>query len=772
MLPTSLRGGRLILAAMALLLAGSISIADADDNYTTSAASSIGDEDNATITVPPTDEYDDTITSAELEEFQLLTSLSTSAPPSSLIPSTSAMSSLLPPKFMASGIVGSRAIPTNNWWGNMIAYTTDAQVQGAWANPYTVRPQVATSPYGLAFSYAYPTRAFGGSTGNGAANQYYLHGAVNDFTFSATEFTSAPTFEVYDWDDLSVMVRFTNSAGKYESTLVSGMAFATAKYSTLTPSISTVYAILTINSQTATSGLVTTSDRFVLTLNNGQTWTLYFSTAVALRLSGTTTLVATAKFTGTMRLALITNTAQQTVFDQTSFCILEGGDVAAKDESSYAYNWKTSGSCGAGMLHYAQTHHVATLDRSTATEATGITAYSTTRGLMQALRTTTSTPVWQFTDTTSVPVDFFPPRKPSASDVAAQNLLTILKADINAAWSIPVDGSYYFNGKAAQKYASLCLMASDTSVVGTDTSVLSTCLTKLRTVLAPYLTNSWTYKLNYDTIYRGILSTQGFATGDINADFGNTMYNDHHFHYGYWIVTAAIVNKLDPTWSGITALNTMTDLLVRDVANPSWSDTYFVKFRNFDWYRGHSYSHGVTPFADGKDEESSSEDMNFHYGLALYGQITGNTELATIGKLMVKLNARAIQTYFLMTDSNTVHPASIIPNKVPGILFDNKADYATWFSAEKYAIHGIQMIPISPVTEFVRTKEFVQQEWTQVLSKISMIVNNDLTNTWSSLLYANYATVDKATAMTKLQTAAMDDGLTRSWALYMAATRP
>lgn len=758
MLLSSLRGGKLLLAAVALLSAVGCSSAELDSNFTISAASTASEDANITV--------------ADLPDFQLLASLATTAPPSSLVPSTSSLSSYLPPKFMAAGIVGSRAIPTNNWWGNMIAYTTDSTVQGAWANPYTIRPQVATAPYGLAFSYPYPTRAFGGSTGNGAANQYYLHGAVNDFIFSASEFTTAPTFEVYDWDDLSVHVRYTNSAGKYESTLVSGMAFATAKYTTLTPSVSTVYAILTINSQTATSGLVTTSDRFVLVLNNGQTWTLYFSTAVSLTLSGTTKLVATAKFTGTMRLAYIPNTAQQTVFDQTSFCILEGGDVVAKDASSYAYNWKTSGSCSSNMLHYALPHHIATLDRSTSTEATGITAYSTTRGLMQALRTTTATPVWQFTDSASVPVDFFPPRKPSAADVSAQNMLTWLKAEINAAWSIPVDGSYYYNGKAAQKYASLCLVASDTTVVGTDTTILSTCLTKLRTVMAPYIANSWTYKLNYDTIFRGIVSSLGFASGSMDADFGNTMYNDHHFHYGYWIVTAAIVNKLDPTWSGITQLNTMTDLLVRDVANPSWSDPYFVKFRNFDWFRGHSYSHGVSPFADGKDEESSSEDMNFHYGLALYGQVTGNTELATIGQLMVKLNARAIQTYFLMTDSNTVHPASIIPNKVPGILFDNKADYATWFSAEKYAIHGIQMIPISPVTEFVRTKEFVSQEWTQVLSKISMIVNNDLTNTWSSLLYANYATVDKATAMSKLQTAALDDGLSRTWALYMAATRP
>ncbi|GMF20797.1 unnamed protein product [Phytophthora lilii] len=346
--------------------------------------------------------------------------------------------------------------------------------------------------------------------------------------------------------------------------------------------------------------------------------------------------------------------------------------------------------------------------------------------------------------------------------------------DIASKWRLPVHGSYYFNGKAAQKYASLCLMASDTSVTGTGPGaekMLTRCLTKLKAVLAPFLTNSWKYSLKYDTVYRGILSSQGFALNDVNADFGNTMYNDHHYHYGYWIVTAAIVNKLAPTWSGIPQLNRMASFLIRDVANPSWNDPYFTKFRSFDWFRGHSYSHGVLSFADGKDQESSSEDMNFHYGIALFGQVTGDKELATIGQLMVKLNARAIQTYFLLSDANRAQPAMFKPNKVTGILFDNKVNYATWFSPEKYAIHGIQMIPISPVTEYVRTHEFVSEEWDQIISKIPDIVADNLHNPWLSLLYANFATVNKTVALSKLDRAKMDDGLSRSWALYMAATR-
>jgi len=718
---------------------------------------------------------------AQLKLFKPL--FAAKAPPETLFPYTDEQKAFLPPMYMAPGIVGSRPIPTNNWWGNMIAATQEGGVQPIWANPYSLQPTLTSAPYGLVVSYPYPTRVFGGGrTGNGLAEKFYLHGHSPDFTFSAAEFSAAPTFEVFDWDDLSVQVRLKPRASgrndsNLEATLVSGMAFVTAKYAELTPRLHTINAILTVNGQSTTSGLTVAGDRFVLTFNNGQTWALYFSSPVTLQLAGLSTLESATPFTGIARVAFIPDPEKQHVFDQAAGCILEGGSVEAQDSDTYAYVWRTSGSCQApgGLLHYAQLHHVETLDRSTAVEAEGVVAYSTTRGPLQALLTTTASPLWRFTDSADIPISFYPPRSPSARDVEQHKIKETLVKDIAAKWKISLDGSYYFNGKAVQKYASLCLMAADPAVTGTSpdsTELLRQCLTKLKTVLAPFLTNAWKYVLKYDTVYRGILSSQGFALHDVNADFGNTMYNDHHYHYGYWIVTAAIVNKLDPAWSGLVEMNRMASFLVRDVANPSWGDPYFTKFRSFDWFRGHSYSHGVLSFADGKDQESSSEDVNFHYGIALFGQVTGDEELASIGRLMVKVNARAIQTYFLLTDASRAQPALFRPNKVTGILFDNKVDYATWFSPEKYAIHGIQMIPISPVTEYVRTQEFVSEEWDQVVSKIPDVLNDNLRNPWLSLLYANYATVNKTAALVKLESAKMDDGLSRSWALYMAATRP
>ena len=42
--------------------------------------------------------------------------------------------------------------------------------------------------------------------------------------------------------------------------------------------------------------------------------------------------------------------------------------------------------------------------------------------------------------------------------------------------------------------------------------------------------------LVYDTTWGGLVSTDGITSTE--ADFGNGMYNDHHFHYGYLIYAA------------------------------------------------------------------------------------------------------------------------------------------------------------------------------------------------------------------------------------------
>jgi hypothetical protein len=38
------------------------------------------------------------------------------------------------------------------------------------------------------------------------------------------------------------------------------------------------------------------------------------------------------------------------------------------------------------------------------------------------------------------------------------------------------------------------------------------------------------------------------ALTNVNVDFGNGYYNDHHFHYGYHIYAAGVAAKYDHDW--------------------------------------------------------------------------------------------------------------------------------------------------------------------------------------------------------------------------------
>jgi endo-1,3(4)-beta-glucanase len=98
-------------------------------------------------------------------------------------------------------------------------------------------------------------------------------------------------------------------------------------------------------------------------------------------------------------------------------------------------------------------------------------------------------------------------------------------------------------------------------------------------------------------------------------------YNDHHFHYGYYIYTAAVLAHFDPQWG--RDFFEVVLVLIRDIANPSNRDTSFPLFRHKDWYFGSSWASGITqpPFPNGMNQESSSEAIAAYEGVALFGQV-------------------------------------------------------------------------------------------------------------------------------------------------------
>ncbi|KAG3096665.1 hypothetical protein PC121_g2448 [Phytophthora cactorum] len=93
-------------------------------------------------------------------------------------------------------------------------------------------------------------------------------------------------------------------------------------------------------------------------------------------------------------------------------------------------------------------------------------------------------------------------------------------------------------------------------------------LVALEHLTEPFISNSLSEPLIYEKMYKGIVTSQVFTTDDVKVEFGNGVYNDHHYHYGYWITALIILKKLGPIWTGMAQVETMVVTLLRDVANP------------------------------------------------------------------------------------------------------------------------------------------------------------------------------------------------------------
>lgn len=128
------------------------------------------------------------------------------------------------------------------------------------------------------------------------------------------------------------------------------------------------------------------------------------------------------------------------------------------------------------------------------------------------------------------------------------------------------------NTQALSKFASIVYATSQFA----DNSTLALAgLDKLKVAFSAFVNNKQFYPLVYDVVWRGVVSSATYASGDPNIDFGNSYYNDHHFHYGYFVHAAAVIGYLDPDWLTQGTNKDWVNMLVRDYANGVDNDPFF-----------------------------------------------------------------------------------------------------------------------------------------------------------------------------------------------------
>jgi hypothetical protein len=257
--------------------------------------------------------------------------------------------------------------------------------------------------------------------------------------------------------------------------------------------------------------------------------------------------------------------------------------------------------------------------------------------------------------------------------------------------AFPADS--YFGGKALYRAAMIYRLATQLHLTGPAEQAKSKITATLDQWTDPQgCTKRQAFCFVYDDAGKGIIG--------MTPSFGSDEFNDHHFHYGYFLYAAAELAADDP--SLVTKYAPVMNLLAADLATSVGSDSgsYFPNRRVFDAYAGHSWASGTSPFADGNNQESSSEAVTAWTGLTLWAKVSKNTTLETEATWMLSSEANAAKTYW--TNFDTSQPAySGYGHKVVSLNWGGKRDYATWFSPATAAILAIQLIPMSPAAGYL-----------------------------------------------------------------------
>ena len=120
----------------------------------------------------------------------------------------------------------------------------------------------------------------------------------------------------------------------------------------------------------------------------------------------------------------------------------------------------------------------------------------------------------------------------------------------------------------------------------------------------------------------------------------------------------------------------------------------------FDAYAGHSWASGTAPFADGNNQESSSEAVTAWTGLALWAEASEQRDAGHRGDLDA-VAARPSRAG-LLDQLRPVRPVYAgYGHKIVPLNWGGKRDYATWFSPEPAAMLGILVIPMSPASTYL-----------------------------------------------------------------------
>ncbi|KAF2734717.1 endo-1,3(4)-beta-glucanase 1 precursor [Polyplosphaeria fusca] len=673
-------------------------------------------------------------------------------------------------------------IGTNKFYANLFLGT---QTNPVWTHPYSLSwAKGRGRTYGMAVTHIERSQL---AWDNDNTPPRYFIGPIGlqHIVFSAAELGAETVLSVESPTAFSAFANLAPSVnGKPIVSLpcVQGMGFVTALYDGAQPVLNSGTFFRSMKYVGQLNGI---TYKYQITLEDSSNWLLYATPVASLGappfdLQDSQTIQGPKDYIGMIQVAKNpSNSTGEQVYDSSAGAYAVNATLSGSvdgSSGSYTIQWGKDGVQNQTLVMFALPHQVESFDDTTKGALTDVQLVTTTKGFARAVVADKFTMVEPDLPDS---IGFAPwVRSSNGGNGGSENnnLNAGALAAVNNAGAVELNedfdaqtrlNSMYYSGKGLAKFAGIIFTLQ---TMAKNTNLAAAGLVKLKDAFNVFANNTQPLPLVYDTVWKGVVSSGTYQNGDTGLDFGNTLYNDHHFHYGYFVYTAAVIGYLDPAWLDQGTNRAWVNMLVRDYANPVSNDPFFPFQRSFDWVHGHSWAKGLFESGDGKDQESTSEDTFATYALKMWGKISGDANMEARGNLQLAVQARSLRNYFLLQSDNKVQPERFLPNKVTGILFENKVDHSTYFGANIEFVQGIHMIPLNPSSSYTRPRKFVQEEWDAYFSNGRA---EKVAGGWSGILHANLALVDPVTAYEFFASpdfdgSLLDGGASRTW--YLAYT--
>ncbi len=304
----------------------------------------------------------------------------------------------------------------------------------------------------------------------------------------------------------------------------------------------------------------------------------------------------------------------------------------------------------------------------------------------------------------SYPVHSFLPYFPAPLEWNEEFSATRM-AELNADYSKrgTFGGDTYWGGKGLTQMAHYMTFALQMG----DTATFRMAKQRLKDVLIDW----YTYTPGEQRYYFARYPRWGALIG-MDPSYDSETFNDHHFHYGYFIYSSAVLCMLDDDFR--IQYGPMAREVARDYAN--WQHSADEPwFRTLDPYCGHSFAGGLGNAGNGNGQESTSEAIQGWGGVWMLGAALQDQEMLEAGIMGYTLETRATSEYWFDKKRRNIDFTKYQHPYCCNLTMQG-VGWWTWFSGDPVWMHSIQWLPISPILTncFSEDLAFTRWDYTQM----------------------------------------------------------